>query len=420
MYIPVIDAAMVYVDTSKRRAGLIEGNFDLAFFFPEDYDPKALESLLGKLPSLDSLTAGGRKPQSRGFIRAVDPVTGKIAWEQQTESIWDGGILSTAGNLVIRGDSAGYLNVYSADSGALLKRIDLGSSIMAAPMTYRVNGTQYISVMAGYGGGVLFLPFPANSAAYKYGNEGRIITLRLDGGAVPKPAPVSDQPTTPPPPREGSAATLAQGEVLYNRFCARCHSFGRALLPDLRNISPATHKLFYEIVLRGVYQAKGMGRWDDVLSQADAEAIHAYLIDQAWQLQSAAPAAANGKSHLTQPGVSPELKHSWEVAFNRGDAAAVAALYAQDAQLVMSGSSPVRGRAGIEEAVRRMIQSGVKVRIASEQNLGSGSLAYVSGPYAVLEGEGGREVETGQYVEVWSNHEGTWLIDLDVNAAGTR
>jgi uncharacterized protein (TIGR02246 family) len=123
---------------------------------------------------------------------------------------------------------------------------------------------------------------------------------------------------------------------------------------------------------------------------------------------------------FTQPGVSPERKHSWEVAFNRGDAAAVAALYADGAQLVMSGSPPVRGKAGIEEAVRKMIQSGVKVRIESQRNLGSGSLAYVYGPYAVLEKEGGREIETGSYVEVWSNHDGTWLIDLDVNAAGPR
>jgi uncharacterized protein (TIGR02246 family) len=121
---------------------------------------------------------------------------------------------------------------------------------------------------------------------------------------------------------------------------------------------------------------------------------------------------------IQSPGVSPELKHSWEVAFNRGDAAAVAALYAEDARLMMSGSPPVVGKAEIESAVRKMMESGVKVRIGSQRNLGSGSLAYVYGPYSVLERDGGREVESGSYVEVWSNHGGTWLIDLDVNAAG--
>jgi quinohemoprotein ethanol dehydrogenase len=59
------------------------------------------------------------------------------------------------------------------------------------------------------------------------------------------------------------------------------------LLPDLRRLSPATHQLFYDIVLGGIYQGKGMARWDDVLSHADAEAIHAYLIDQAWRAYTA-------------------------------------------------------------------------------------------------------------------------------------
>src|SRR6202035_4504278 len=143
--------------------GLIEGNFDLAFFFPEDYDPAELKSLYGPLPSLAELSRGGEPPKSRGLIRAFDPVSGRTVWEQQTHSLWDGGILSTAGNLVVRGDSAGFLVSYAADSGKLLKQIEVGTSIMAAPMTYRVDGVQYISVMAGYGGGLLFLPFPLDS-----------------------------------------------------------------------------------------------------------------------------------------------------------------------------------------------------------------------------------------------------------------
>ncbi len=74
-------------------------------------------------------------------------------------------ILSTGGNLVFQGDEDGYLNVHAADTGTLLKRLDVGTSIMAAPMTYRVAGVQYVSVMAGYGGGVPYLPLPKTSAA---------------------------------------------------------------------------------------------------------------------------------------------------------------------------------------------------------------------------------------------------------------
>ncbi|MBS0374711.1 MAG: PQQ-dependent dehydrogenase, methanol/ethanol family [Proteobacteria bacterium] len=288
VYIPVIDAPMVYVDTSKRRAGLIEGNFDLAFFFPEDYAPGELESLFGPLPSLESLAHGKPVPKSRGIIRAIDPATGKQAWQTETGSLWDGGILSTAGDLVFRGDAAGFLNVYSATTGKLLKQIEVGSSIMAAPMTYRVGGVQYVSVMAGYGGALLFLPFPKESAAYQYGNAGRIVTFRLDGGATPVPPRVPDEPPPSPPPREGDARTVAEGEVLYNRYCARCHAFGRALLPDLRRLTQEKHAMFYSIVLEGAFRSKGMARWDDVLSRAEAGAIHAYLVDQAWQLKAAA------------------------------------------------------------------------------------------------------------------------------------
>jgi len=282
VYIPVIDAPMVYINTFGRRAGLIEGNFNLAFYFPEDYDKGSLEGLFGPLPELSSLAAG-EAPKSRGVLRAFDPVNGSTVWEQQGFSVWDGGVLSTAGNLVIRGDAEGFLNLYAADNGQLLKRIEVGTSIMAAPTTYRINGEQYIVVMAGFGGGLLAIPFAKGSAAYKYGNEGRIVAFKLGGANVPLPDPVHRDEVPAPPQPEGTSSQIASGEVLYNRYCSRCHVFGAGLLPDLRHMSTATHALFYQIVLDGAYQAKGMGRWDDVLSRADAQAVHAYLIDQAWK-----------------------------------------------------------------------------------------------------------------------------------------
>jgi uncharacterized protein (TIGR02246 family) len=128
--------------------------------------------------------------------------------------------------------------------------------------------------------------------------------------------------------------------------------------------------------------------------------------------------AGCGTSEITSPGVAPELKHSWEVSFNKGDADAVANLYSDQAVLVMSGSKPVEGRDGIHKTVDDMIKSGVKVRIGSAQNVSSGELAYVYGPYSVLDHEGGREVEKGTYVEVWRRRAGTWQIDLDINSTG--
>jgi uncharacterized protein (TIGR02246 family) len=122
---------------------------------------------------------------------------------------------------------------------------------------------------------------------------------------------------------------------------------------------------------------------------------------------------------VTQPGVPPDLKHSWEVAFNRGDADAVAALYSPSAELVMSGSAPTHGRTAIRAAIDSMVKSKVKVRIGAEQNVGSGDVAYVYGPYSVVDHEGGVVVDSGTFLEVWRRRAGHWEIDLDVNAAGT-
>ena len=96
----------------------------------------------------------------------------------------------------------------------------------------------------------------------------------------------------------------------------------------------------------------------------------------------------------------------------------MAALYAEEAQLIMSGAAPIRGKAAIRAAVDDMIKSGVKLRIGSAQNVGSGDIAYVYGPYSVLEHEGGREVEAGTYIELWRRRAGTWQIDLDINSIG--
>ncbi len=282
VYIPTIEAPEVFIESGKLRAGLVEGTFTVMNLAPEDYDPKALAPLFGTLPPLRALAMGiGAPATSRGVLRALDPVTGRIAWQQPTATSWDGGVLSTDGNLVFQGDANGGLDAYAADSGRLLKRIELGSSVMAAAMTYRIRGEQYVGILAGYGGGVLGAALPPASAAYRYGNEGRLIAFRLGGAAVPLPTAAIDRPLDELPAEASAPGEIGRGEVLYNRYCARCHVFGRGILPDLRRMTAATHTLFYDIVLNGAYAAKGMGRWDDVLSRADAEAVHAFVTAEA-------------------------------------------------------------------------------------------------------------------------------------------
>jgi quinohemoprotein ethanol dehydrogenase len=289
-FIPVIESGNVLVETSDRRAGLVEGQFTTPAFVPEGYDPAAMLRLYGTLPPLTQLTRGIKtNTASRGYLRAWNVAQHRTAWEMQTATSWDGGVLATAGGLVFQGDANGNLNAYSADTGERLASVAVGSSMLAAPITYRVNATQYIAIIAGYGGGgvITGVPLDPASAAYRYGNDGRIIVLKIGGPLPPLPALRSELPAPKPPARPADKAQIDAGEVLYNRFCARCHVFGRGILPDLRRMQPASHGIFNAIVLGGAYASKGMGRFDDVLAPADAEAVHAYLIEQAWQMQAA-------------------------------------------------------------------------------------------------------------------------------------
>jgi quinohemoprotein ethanol dehydrogenase len=287
-YISVQEAGNVLIETSGRRAGLVEGQFTTPAFPPEAYDPTAMRSLYGVLPPLADLERPIKTdPASRGFLRAYSVKEHRVKWEAQTATAWDGGVLATAGGLVFQGDANGNLNVYGSDTGERLASIPLGTSMMAAPMTYRVNGVQYVAIIAGYGGGAVITGYPLDpaSAAYRYGNEGRIIALKVDGPPPPLPHLRTDSPFPDLPPRPTDQKQIAAGELLYNRYCSRCHVMGRGNLPDLRRIEPGTHALFSTIVLGGAFAAKGMGRFDDVLSPADVDAIHAYVIDGGYRLR---------------------------------------------------------------------------------------------------------------------------------------
>lgn len=217
-------------------------------------------------------------------MRAIDPLTGKARWTVPMEGWQDRtGVLSTASGLIFHGGIGGKFMVRDADTGKLLKDIQTGSSIMAAPMTYRVKGVQYVAVATGFGGGG-WSYVPGYAAAYRNGNANRILVFRIDGGPVPQPTPLPPMEVAPEPPAQAAGvtpATIARGQALFFENCAICHSNQlRSTAPDLRRMQPGTHQVFQKIVREGLLLANGMPRWDDILSTQDADAIHAYLIDK--------------------------------------------------------------------------------------------------------------------------------------------
>jgi len=286
----VIDVPAVWVDMVKNGGIVkyINGFFSVNGIFPDDsYDAKALKRDFGPLPDLNSLRATRDVKLVRELIRAWDPVAQKVVWEHETSSGvrgYDGGIMSTAGNLVFQGRGSGELWVYAADTGKILKSVQTGSHIMAAPITYAVNGVQYVAVQVGYGGtNIAGYPIPPSSAASKYQNLNRIIAFKLDGCDVPTPPTLVDLPFPKPPEAHSSPAQLTLGEMRFNEQCSRCHVFGLNVTPDLRKLPPEFHNAFKDVVLGGILAPGGMESFSDILTEADVDAIHAYLIDQAWQ-----------------------------------------------------------------------------------------------------------------------------------------
>ncbi|HEY4038787.1 MAG TPA: PQQ-dependent dehydrogenase, methanol/ethanol family [Burkholderiaceae bacterium] len=288
VYIPVNEAPNVLVDLAHNGGSVdfLDGYFTInGVMVDKAYDPKSMESVFGKLPGYDSKRR--RAPDVHNVLRAWDPVAQRTAWEQKTSdgyAVWDGGILSTAGNLVFQGLASGDLCAYTADRGRRLHCVPTGSHLGAAPMTYSVDGVQYVAVQAGYGGVAMYWPIPPNTIASKYLNVNRIIAFRLDGGAVPKP-PLRVEPPVPlPPENPASAQVIHEGERLFTTYCSRCHVFGPSITPDLRRIDPAVRARIKNIVIEGERAPFGMGRFNDVLSESDVNAISSYLLDQTWQL----------------------------------------------------------------------------------------------------------------------------------------
>ncbi len=299
VYIPVADAPAVWVDMVHNGGEVkyLDGFYSANGIFPDDtYDAADLKHLFGPLPDLKDLRASRKTKLVRELIRAWDPVAQKTVWEHETSSGvlgYDGGIMSTAGNLVFQGRGSGALVVYAADTGKVLKVVETGSHMMAAPTTYTVNGEQYVAVQAGYGGtGIAEGEIPPSSAAAKYENANRIIAFKLGGGAVPTPPARVAAPFGKPPPQTAGPEAIRAGEVKFVEECSRCHVLGLNVTPDLRRLDAGLHAQFKNIVLHGLLAPAGMERFDDILSEKDVDDIHAYVIDQAWVAYRAQEAAA--------------------------------------------------------------------------------------------------------------------------------
>ncbi len=217
-----------------------------------------------------------------GHLLAWDPVAQREVWRAQYTGPWNGGTLATAGNLVFQGTAHGTFAAYAADDGELLWETPAGTGIVAAPVTYALDGVQYVAVMAGWGGAY---PLVAGDAAAAAGvtretNSGRLLVYAL-GGREKLPVHEALERELAALPAGFDAELVTRGNHTYHRWCAHCHGFGAVgagVLPDLRRSEPVVYESLDAIVLHGARTPLGMPRFDAWLGTADVDAIRAYLL----------------------------------------------------------------------------------------------------------------------------------------------
>ena len=273
IYIPAWEAYMTMASPPPNSPLAGRGGFSLGIAFGARVPP-------GTLQPYD-------RQGVRGRLEAWDPVARKIVWqtEQFTHGLPTSGVLATAGNLVFMGNGQGnVLSAYDAKSGSKLWSFDATTAVFAAPITYELDGVQYVAASVG----------GAAQGDYFAPTNARMLVFSLGGKAVlPPPQPYTPRKVNPPP-LTASATVVAHGGALYSQYCSVCHGAdgfeARTSFPNL-TVTPLlwTQPGFDAVVLQGVRADKGMGSFAKDLKPEDTAAIRNYLISQAIVLKERGP-----------------------------------------------------------------------------------------------------------------------------------
>jgi quinohemoprotein ethanol dehydrogenase len=229
------------------------------------------------------------------WLKAWDPIKQQQVWSVKTPGFWNGGLMTTSGNLVFEGMGDGTFNAFDARTGKLLWTFNAHFGISGAPITYEVDGKQYISVVAGWGGtgaaasGQMTAHYGWQSRIHTH----RLLTFVLDGKAQlpPQPPPAVAVPIDDPSfvvdpqrVREGSA-------VYFRSMCLSCHGFvmiAGGMAPDLRaSPVPLSAEAFKEVVQRGSLLSRGMPKYDE-LTDDELESLRHFIRQRARDTMPAA------------------------------------------------------------------------------------------------------------------------------------
>ena len=272
VYFPVLESAFAYKSAERFTRNTLAWNTGI--------DPVAAG--MPQLPDVKKAILGSIK----GHLTAWDPVSQKEVWRAERRGPWNGGALSTAGNLVFEGTGNGQFEAFRATSGEKLWSASTESGITAGPISYSVNGEQYVAILVGWGGALPLAAGEVGLQTPRIANVSRMLTFKLGGKATLPPAPDVKPPVLTPPRATANTDVLKKGEELYQRYCGACHgdvAVSGGVLPDLRYSGTLGNDQWFKIVLGGMLQSYGMVSFSKELSRKDAAAIREYVIFRANQ-----------------------------------------------------------------------------------------------------------------------------------------
>ena len=220
----------------------------------------------------------------KGRLLAWDPQTQSARWSVEHDNAWNGGVLSTAGNLVFQGKLNGDFAAYNAATGEALWSYDVRAGAASGPGTFAIDGEQFVTITTGWGSAYGL----SSGLAYDQkvlSTVGKVVTFKLDAtGTISTPdMPAIDR--TAKADSFGDDDMIARGTVAYARNCAVCHgplAISSGVLPDLRWSAITSNAASWaSVVLQGTLASNGMVSFAEHLSADDAEDIRAYVLRQA-------------------------------------------------------------------------------------------------------------------------------------------
>jgi quinohemoprotein ethanol dehydrogenase len=237
----------------------------------------------------DNAVREAAKKATKGVLIAWDPVAQKERWRVTLGGPWNGGVLATAGGLVFQGNAMGNFVAYDSASGKNLWSFEAQTGVVAAPMTYSVDGQQYVAVLAGWGGAWAITAGVLSDMSGPVRNISRLLVFKLGGKAKLPAMPAADDLPLDPPGLTAAADVVQGGAVLYGRYCTVCHgdaaiqaSARGGIIPDLRYSGTlASAENWKMIVHDGALKDNGMVSFASVMTAAQADTIRHYVIARA-------------------------------------------------------------------------------------------------------------------------------------------